>query len=120
MKTSARPSRPQVERQEADARERAGEREGEDEVARVHGDRVDREEAERDRGERRREAVHVVEQVERVRHADEPDDRDRVADPVVADELHLRAGREHDHGGADLRRELRERAEAVEVVDEPG
>ena len=75
-----------------------------------------------DRGERRREAVHVVEQVERVRHPDEPDDaRSRSASDVVRDDLAPRsAGREHDRGRADLRAELRDRRQRVEVVGEPG
>ena len=46
------------------------------EVARVHRERVDREEGAGDRRERRSEAVHVVEKVEGVRHPDEPDDAD--------------------------------------------
>ena len=74
---------------------------------RVDGDGVDREEPERDPGERRREAVHVVEQVERVRHADEPEDRERPRDEVRVDQLDAGTGREHDHGGGDLQRELR-------------
>ena len=120
MKTSALPRRAQVERQEACARERSGEREGEREVARMDGDRVDREEGERDPGHRRRQPVHVVEQVEGVRDADEPDDGDRVADELVVDELHVRPGAEHDRRSADLGGELRERRQAEEVVGEAG
>ena len=110
MKTSARPPGRRLNGQEAGARERAREREREHGVVRVDGHGVDREEPERDRGERRREAVHVVEQVERVRHPDEPEERDRAGEDVVVDELDGRPGREHDRAGGDLRGELRERA----------
>src|ERR671938_557248 len=65
MKTAAR------------AREADGGGEDEHEPVRVRRDGVDREVGARDPGERRGEAVHVVEQVEGVRHPDEPDERDR-------------------------------------------
>ena len=114
--------RPQVERQEAAARQGA-EREREDEhrVVRVDGDGVDGEEAECDRGERRGEAVHVVEQVEGVRHPDQPEQRNErrrrrrlwiswTSVPVARTIA----------GGGELRRELRQRRQSVDVVDEPG
>ncbi len=56
-------------------------------MARVNGEGVDREERARDRGERGREPVHVVEQVERVRHSDQPEDADHRGRDVVADDL---------------------------------
>ncbi len=109
---------PEVERQEAEARESAGQSERERRVVGVHRDRVDGEEEERDRGERRSEAVHVVEQVERVRKPDQPDDGDRISDDLVVHELDVRAAHDHDRGGGALRGQLGERPEPVEVVDE--
>ena len=79
---------------------------------------VDREERARNRGERRGESVHVVEQVERVRDPDQPDDADHCRGDVVADDLDADAGRENERCGRALRRELRERRELVEIVDE--
>ena len=93
--------------------------EGEDRVVLVLRDRVDREVRTRDDRERRREAVHVVEQVERVRDPDEPEEADRPREDVVADDLDVEPAREHDDGGQDLRGELRERAQVPKVVDEP-
>ena len=112
--------RPEVERQEAGAREREREGEDEDELVLVHGRRVDREVDARDRRERRREPVHVVEQVEGVRDPHEPEERDRDAEHVVLDELDPQARRDRDRRRADLRRELRERAQVPDVVDQPG
>ena len=83
------------------------------------GDRVDREVRARDDRERRREPVHVVEEVEGVRDADEPEEPDRPRDDVVADDLDGQPARDHDHGGDDLRGELRHDAQMPEVVDEP-
>ena len=72
MKTAA-PAAAQVERQEAEAREPECEREHEDGAVRVLG-RPRRSRSRRTRRrERRGEAVHVVEQVERVGDADEPE-----------------------------------------------
>ena len=45
---------------------------------------------------------------------------DRPREHVVADDLDAQAAREHDDGRGDLRRELRDRAQVPEVVDEPG
>ena len=84
------------------------------------GDGVDCEEGEGDAGHRCREPVHVVEQVEGVRDADQPDDRDRVADKPVAHQLHVGSGPEHDRRSADLCGELRKGRQAEEVVCEPG
>ena len=109
--------RPEVERQEAGAGEREGQREHEHEVVLVHGRGVDREVDARDRGERGGEAVHVVEQVERVRDPDEPEERDRDAEHVVRDELDAQARGDREPGGGELRGELRERAQVTEVVD---
>ncbi len=89
-------------------------------MARVLGHGVDCEEGEGDPGERRGEPVHVVEQVEGVRHADEPEHRDRARDDRVVHELHGRPGCEHDRAGGDLQRELGERVQVPEVVDQAG
>ena len=112
--------RPQVEGQEADTR--AAERQGDDEaeLARVAGDRVDREDGARDRGERRGQAVHVVEQVEGVRDPDEPHQAERGREQVVGDDLDREPGDEHEAGRCELGRELRDRLQRVEVVGEPG
>ena len=108
----------QVERQEADARGRAREREGEDEVAACT---VTASIAKKPNAIAASVAARPSMLSSRLNAfvtPDEPDERDRVADPLVADELHLRPGREHDRRGGDLRGELGERVEAVEVVDE--
>ena len=89
-------------------------------MTRVHRYRVDGEEAEGDRRERRREAVHVVEEIEGVRDADEPDDRDGVADETVVDQLDVGSGTQHERGAADLSGELRERRQADQIVREAG
>ena len=111
---------PQVEREEAGARK--AEREGEDQdgVVLVLGQCVDREVAARDDGERRRQAVHVVQQVERVRDPDQPEQPDRPREYVVADDLDAQAAGQDDHRCRDLSRELGDRAQVPEVVDEPG
>ncbi len=110
----------QVERQEAeDARaERDGDDEHEPRLVLEPG--VDREERERDHGEARREPVHVVEQVEGVRHPDEPDDAERPREQRGVDELHVGAGREDDRSRTELRGELRGGRQRAQVVDEPG
>ena len=83
--------------------QRAGEREREDGVVRVDVTASIAKNAKRS-GERRREAVHVVEQVERVRHADEPEQRERATRRrALWISCDVRAGREHDHGGGELR-----------------
>ena len=112
--------RAEVEGQEPGAGARTGEREREVGVVRVNGDGVDREEPERDPGERGREPVHVVEQVERVRHPDEPEDRERPRDDMRVDQLDAGTGREHDHRGRNLEGELQLRRQRPHVVDEPG
>ena len=112
--------RPQVEREEAAACEPERDREREDRLVLVRGQRVDRKVRARDDRERRREAVHVVEEVEGVGDADEPEQADRPRDDVVADQLDVEAAREDDDGRGDLGGELRDRAQVPEVVDEPG
>ena len=78
----------------------------------VHGEGVDREEQSRDPRERRRQAVHVVEEVEGVRHAHEPDERDDAGEEVVRDEAGDGDAVEDDEAGrGELRGELRDRAE---------
>ncbi len=109
----------EVEGQEAGTCERPRERDREDGVARMDGDRVDREERERDRSEGRGEPIHVVEQVERVRHPDEPDQRERPGDHLVVDQLHVRPGGEHDDRRGELDGELADRRQRTQVVDQP-
>ena len=75
--------------------------------------------AARDDRQRRGEAVHVVEQVEGVRDADEPEETDGPREDVVPDDLDVQPAREHDDSGGDLRGELRDRAQVAEIVDEP-
>ena len=91
-----------------------------DEVARVHRERIDREERARDRGEGRREPVHVVEQVERVRHPDQPEDADHGRRDVVADDLDADAGDEHERGRAAPARRSSRPGEVEDVVEEAG
>ena len=66
----------EVVRQEAEAGESERERQDDDEVVVVDRRAVDREVRTGNRGERCGEAVHVVEEIERVRDPHEPDDRD--------------------------------------------
>ena len=80
-------------------------------------DGVDREVGAGDRCKGRREAVHVVEEVEGVRDPHEPDERHHRRDDVVREQLHAQAARDRDAGGPELRRELRQRAEMPEVVE---
>ena len=115
-----RPAQAKVVRQEAEAGEADAEGEGRDEMVRVLRERIEREEGARDRGQGRREPVHVVEQVEGVRHADEPHDAEHRRRDVVADDLDADAGDEHEGGGGELGPELRERREVVDVVEQPG
>ena len=115
-----RAARTEVEGKEAEACEREREREHEDEVVLVDRRRVDREVEARHRRERRGEAVHVVEEVERVRDADEPEERDDDTEDVVRDELDPQARSDRDRRGSELGDELRDRAQVTHVVDEPG
>ena len=85
----------------------------------MDGDRVEREVPGRDRGERGGEPVHVVEQVERVRHPDQPDHAERHSDPVARDQLDGQPARQRDRRCAELRPELRPGGKRVQVVDEP-
>ena len=90
------------------------------ELARVLRDRIDGEHGAGDRRERRGQPVHVVEQVERVRDPDQPDDAEDGREHVRVDDLDRQPRSEDDSGGGELRRELRDRAEREEVVDEAG
>ena len=81
-------------------------------------DGVDREVGAGDRRERRRKPVHVVEQVEGVRDADEPEDPDPPREDVVLHDLDVQPARERDDGSADLRCELDDGAQMAEVVDQ--
>ena len=92
----------QVVGQEAEAGETDAEGDRERDVVRMNRHGVDREVGAGDRCERRGEPVHVVEQVERVRHADEPDDADRRREDAVRDDLDADAHREHERGGGEL------------------
>ena len=113
-------AQPEIERQESETGEADAERERGDEMARVDGERVDCEERAGDRGERGREPVHVVEEVERVRHPDQPDDSEHGCGDIVGDDLDPDAGHEHEGRGTSLGGELRERRKAVGVVDQAG
>ena len=84
----------------------------------MHRRGVDREVDARDRRERGREAVHVVEQVERVRDPDQPEERDRDAEHVVGDELDAETGGDREPRGGELGGELRARAQVTKVVDQ--
>ena len=90
------------------------------EVSLVGRDRVDGEHRARDGGERGREPVHVVEQVEGVRDPDQPEQAERDGEHVRADELDRQARCEHDARRGELRRQLRERGQGVEVVEQAG
>ena len=118
-KTAAGLLPPDVEGEEAGTREGNGEGKHEDEVVRVHRDGIDREVGACDPGHGRRDAVHVVEQVERVRHPDQPDDRERDGDPVVLDQLDRQPVGEHDRRRAALRRQLRRHRQPERVVEQP-
>src|SRR5204862_194097 len=72
------------------------------------------------RGERRCEPVHVVEQIECVRHPDEPEHAEDRGRDVVTYDLDPYAGREHERRGAELRGDLRERRQTGDVVPEAG
>ena len=120
MKTTAPRRGRRLYGQEAETREAEREREGEDDLVLVLGQRVDREVGAGDDREGRCEAVHVVEEVERVRDAHEPEEADRPREDVVADDLDVQAAREHDDRRDDLRGELRDRAQPPDVVDQPG
>ena len=114
-----RPAPSQVEREKARARQRKRQRERQHGVVRVHRQRVDGEEDGRDPGERRCEPVHVVEQVEGVGEADQPDDGNDVREQVVGDQARDRgAVGDHDSGGCELSAELRDRAEREQVVEQ--
>ena len=114
-----RPAEPDVVREEAEAREEEAERERRDQMARMDGERVDREERAGNRGQRCREPVHVVQEVEGVRHPHDPDDADRRGERAVRDDLDADPCREDDRRGRNLREDLRERREPEDVVDEP-
>ena len=114
------PAGAEVERQEADAGAAECERDDEHELARVaRRDRVDGEHGARDRGQRRGEPVHVVEQVEGVRDPDEPDRADRRSRARSSRRSRPTARREHDSRRGELGRELQQRAEREDVVGSP-
>src|SRR6478672_1887272 len=75
----------EVVRQEADAGKADSEREGRNQIARVHGEGVDCKEGARNGGERGCEPIHVVEKIEGVRHPDEPEDADQRCEHRIAD-----------------------------------
>ena len=83
-------------------------------------ERIDGEERAGHRGERRREPVHVVEQVERVRHPEQPHDSEQSRGHVVGDDLDADTGDEDERDGRSLRGELRERGKPEDVVDHAG
>ena len=93
MNTAAGRLHAQVVGQEAQARETDAEGDRKRDVVWVNGHGVDREVGTRDRREGRGEPVHVVEQVEGVRHPDEPQCADRRCEDPVGDDLHADAHR---------------------------
>ena len=95
-------------------------REREDEVVLVDRGSVDREVGARDGRERRREPVHVVEEVEGVGDPDQPDERDHDADQIVPDQLDPEPTRDRQPGGGELRDQLGDRAQVRDVVEKPG
>lgn len=113
-------ARAQVEGQEAGTGERAGEREREHRVARVDRHCVDCKEGKGDRSQARGEPVHVVEEVERVRHADEPQERERPGKDLRVDQLDVGSGRQHEDRRSELDGELAERRQRMQVVDHAG
>src|SRR5207247_9352009 len=115
-----RPPQAEVVREKAETGEADAEREYGDEVAWVNGVGVDREERARDRGQRRGEPVHVVEQVERVRHSDDPENADRSGRDVVAYDLHPDPAGQDERGRRQLCAELRKGREMEDVVQEAG
>ncbi len=75
---------------------------------------VDREERGGDDRERARQPVHVVEEVERVRHRHEPEDPEGRCGYAVGDDLDAEARRDDDDGRRDLRSQASRAAAASE------
>ena len=94
--------RPEVEREKAGDGERKCERDHEQKVVVVDPDGIDREEDRRHDGEAPGEAVHVVEEVEGVRHRHEPQEAEGRGGNAVVDDLHADPRCEHDARGAEL------------------
>ena len=96
----------EVEGEEPERREPDRQREHEQQVllVQVHG--VDREERGGDHRQRPGEAVHVVEQVEGVRHADQPEPAEERGQDAVGDDLDAEAGAEDARRRGDLRASL--------------
>ncbi len=99
-------------------RERERGRDDEDVAVRVDEGGREREASGGDDTEAARESVHVVEQVERVREADEPEDADRPAERLVRDELDRDRAVEDEVGGHELGAELRGRMQVDDVVEQ--
>lgn len=97
-----------------------GERYGEHHETRLP---LDREEYGHVSGRNRRHAgshpIHVVEQVQGICDADEPEERDRPVDPVDPGQLEPDATEQHDQRGDELAAEFGERRQIDKVVDEP-
>ena len=86
----------------------------------MRGRGVQGEEAGGDRGDGGGDAVHVIQQVDGVRHADEPENADRRREYGIVHRRDADAAREHDRHGSELCADLRDGAEAARVVDEAG
>ena len=110
----------QVEGEKAEAGAAERERDHERELTRVLVERGDREDGAGHGRERRGKAVHVVEQVEGVRDPDEPDEAERRREQVVADDLDRQPGSQDDGRRRELGRQLGDRLQRVDVVDEAG
>jgi hypothetical protein len=72
-----------------------------------------------DQRDRRREAVHVVEQVERVGDAHDPEERDEDVDEPVPGQPQQEPELQEDRGEEDLRQELDLGTEGPHVVQQP-
>ncbi len=103
--------------QEADRAPREPDGEGGDQELTVRcGDDEDRSRC--DRGDARREAVHVVEEVERVRDADHPHHRHDGVSRAGTEQVNARPDGEHREARADFHDEPHCRAQAAEVVEQ--
>ena len=120
IQASACAARPQVEREKADdARARARARCTSTSSGLVLQRRHAGEERRRDHREAARQAVHVVEQVEGVRHPDQPEEAEGHREPGAVDDLRPRVPVDEDDRGArrPARASFDDRRKRPEVVD---
>ena len=116
MKTAARRPGRRL-KEEADAGPAERERDDEAELARIPHDRIDREDGARHRGERRGQASMLS---RRLNAFVIPTSQTRPSTSRARGADHLDREAEPGARGAELGDELRDRAERVDVVDEPG